>query len=113
MRHHTLMAIDNGRDSRNGSGDLKGVAEKAKALRVRCRAGEAFLQGNGHNIGKIVQTTPATRLSVVDSQDCGKLLRTRNSCSPELLNVRFLNAFAGTNVHTDYHPSDIDSYYQF
>ena len=79
----------------------------------RSRAEEVFLRGNGHNIGNIVETTPATGISVVDSQDCGKLLRTRNSCSPELLNVRFLDAFAGTNVHTGYRQYDIDSYYQF
>lgn len=79
----------------------------------RSRAKKVFVRGNGHNIGKIIETTPATRISIVDSQDCGKLLRTRNSCSPELLNVRFLNAFAGTHVHPVYHPYDIDSYYQF
>ena len=81
-------------------GDLKGVAEKARPLGVRrSRAEKVFLRGNGHNIGKIVKTTPAARVSIVDSQDRGKLLRTRHACSPELLNVRFLDAFAWTQVH--------------
>lgn len=80
---------------------------------MRSRAEEVFLRGNGHNIGKIVKTTPATCIFVVDSQDCGKLIRTRNSCPTELLNVRFLNAFAGTHVHTVSHTYDTDSYYQF
>lgn len=65
----------------------------------RSRAEKVFLRGNGHNISKMIETTPAARVFVVDSQDRGKLLRTRYACSPELLNVRFLDAFAWTQVH--------------
>lgn len=83
----------------------------------RSRAEKVFVRGNGHNIGKIIETTPATRVFVVDSQDCGKLLRTRHARSPKFLNVRFLDAFAGTNVHDRLScilsTYDIDSHYHF